>query len=141
VSWYRPVVGGAVLALRARAGAVVGTRLNDSTTRFIPPQERLYAGGPNSVRGFRQNELGPVVYTVRGYDTVAVANPATGEVATYFRDTTSGGRRVDRTVPTGGNAVLVGNAELRFPSPFLGSSCSSTPSWTWARCGTPGCAS
>jgi outer membrane protein insertion porin family/translocation and assembly module TamA len=120
VSWYRPVAGGAVLALRARAGAVVGTRLTDSTTRFIPPQERLYAGGPNSVRGFRQNELGPVVYTVRGYDTVAVANPATGEVATYFRDTTSGGRRVDRTVPTGGNAVLVGNAELRFPSPFLG---------------------
>ena len=117
-AWYRPVGGGhTVLALRLRAGAVVGTQLNDSTRRFIPPQERLYAGGPSSVRGFRQNELGPVVYTVTGYDTVAVANPATGVAETYFREGT--GRRVDRTVPTGGNAVLVGNAELRFPSPFL----------------------
>jgi outer membrane protein insertion porin family/translocation and assembly module TamA len=119
VSWYRPVAARTVLAFRVRAGAVVGTQLNDSTRRFIPPQERLYAGGPNSVRGFRQNELGPVVYTVTGYDTVAVFDPSTGEAATYFRFNDTNNRRLDRTVPTGGNAVLVGNAELRFPSPFL----------------------
>ena len=118
VSFYRPVVGRAVLALRLRAGAVVGTQLNDSARRFIPPQERLYAGGPNSVRGFRQNELGPVVYTVDSvvrFDTTVVR----GGVPTresYLRVATG---RADRTVPTGGNAVLVGNAELRFPSPFL----------------------
>jgi outer membrane protein insertion porin family/translocation and assembly module TamA len=119
VSWYRPVAGRTVLALRARAGAVVGTQLSDSARRFIPPQERLYAGGPNSVRGYRQNELGPVVYTVRGYDTVTVLNAASGATETYFRDTLGTRGRLDRTVPTGGNAVLVGNAELRFPSPFL----------------------
>ena len=117
-TWYRPAGGRTVLALRLRAGAVVGTQLNDSTRRFIPPQERVYAGGPNSVRGFRQNELGPVVYTVESvarFDTTVVRDGA-AVVESYARTTT---RRADRTVPTGGNAVLVGNAELRFPSPFL----------------------
>ena len=31
---------------------------------FIPPEQRFYAGGPNDVRGFDRNELGPVVYVV-----------------------------------------------------------------------------
>lgn len=118
VSLYRRVAARTVLALRLRAGAVVGTQINDSTRRFIPPQERLYAGGPNSVRGFRQNELGPVVYTVDSiapFDTVVVRGAAL-VTETYLRAAT---RRADRTVPTGGNAVLVGNAELRFPSPVL----------------------
>jgi outer membrane protein insertion porin family/translocation and assembly module TamA len=118
-SWYLPVVGHTVLALRARAGAVIGIQLTDSTTRFIPPQERLYAGGPNTVRGYRQNELGPVVYTVtevEAVDSTVVRNGAP-VTETYLRAVA--GRRPERTVPTGGNAVAVGNAELRFPSPFL----------------------
>ena len=40
---------------------------------FVPPEERLYAGGASSVRGFQQNELGDLIYiaedapgTIRG---------------------------------------------------------------------------
>ena len=38
----------------------VGTQ----TGNFVPPEHRFYAGGPNDVRGFNRNELGPVVYIV-----------------------------------------------------------------------------
>ena len=76
----------------------------------MPPDERLYAGGPTTVRGFQQNELGPVVYipnhvvtSVVSGDTVKRALPDSGE----------------RVVPEGGNWSIVANLEYRFPSPFL----------------------
>jgi outer membrane protein insertion porin family/translocation and assembly module TamA len=39
---------------------------------FLPPQERLFSGGQNSVRGYQQNLLGPVVYRVNraGVDSI-----------------------------------------------------------------------
>ncbi len=57
---------GTTLAVRVQLGAVFG-----SNDRLVPPQERLYAGGPTTVRGFRQNELGPVAYVVSPDSTVA----------------------------------------------------------------------
>ena len=35
-----------------------------SEGNFVPPEQRFYAGGPNDVRGFNRNELGPLVYVV-----------------------------------------------------------------------------
>jgi hypothetical protein len=78
---------------------------------FIPPQERLYAGGPTTVRGFRQNELGPAVYIVPGYREVQ----ADDEI--YFR--ADSGAFEERVVPVGGNTLFVGNLELQMPSPVL----------------------
>lgn len=112
-SWYRRV-GNGVLATRLRAGGILGTRLRTAFIDrgiFAPPQERLYAGGPNSVRGFRQNELGPKAYltvnvprdTVIGADTFYTIAPAAGV----------------RVVPVGGNTLFVGNLEYRMRSPFL----------------------
>jgi len=75
----------------------------DSTQQFVPPDQRFYAGGPNSVRGFSANELGPKVYVT---DSITV----TGTDTTFYRVQTS---------PTGGNALWVGNLELRVPSPIL----------------------
>jgi outer membrane protein insertion porin family/translocation and assembly module TamA len=107
------------LAMRARAGAVVGPSLT-GTSSFIPPQERLYAGGGQTVRGFDQNDLGPKVYIAGGYDTVR-ADGATGEISSdeqvIFR--TRSGTSADRSVPIGGSAVVIGNVELRIPSPWL----------------------
>jgi outer membrane protein insertion porin family/translocation and assembly module TamA len=109
---------------RVTAGVVLGSRLSlDELTvsDFIPPQERLYAGGPNSVRGFNFNQLGPITYVVEQFDTVTVG----GE--TFFRaiqgDSVAGENDpvVEdwRPVPNGGNTMFVANLEVRLPSPFL----------------------
>ncbi|HEX5580000.1 MAG TPA: POTRA domain-containing protein, partial [Gemmatimonadaceae bacterium] len=75
-SWYQAVADGLVLAARLRLGAVLSSSFASGHQRFVPPQERLYAGGPSTVRGFQQNELGPVVYLANGYDTVTVSTPS-----------------------------------------------------------------
>lgn len=112
-SMYRPVFDGGVFVLRLRGGTVLGRRLGfDGSRTFVPPQERLYAGGPNTVRGFRQNELGPAIYVV---DTFTVANGTAD--TTYFRS--ENGRVAHRVVPSGGDNVVIANAELRLRSVFL----------------------
>lgn len=114
-SHYWGVPGGSVIAFRVRGGAVFG-RTFGTTTGFIPPQERLYAGGPTSVRGFPQNELGSAIYIAESY---ALLTPSqTGLADSVFRDTTTAGN-FRRAVPVGGNSMIVGNLELRMPSPFL----------------------
>ncbi len=113
---YVTLVGDVVLAGRLRVGGVLGPAFQTRSEDFVPPQERLYGGGPNSVRGFRQNELGPVVYLARGFvavDTVL----ATGAAQTFLRAEPA--TEFDRAVPTGGNMAVLGNLELRFPSPVL----------------------
>ncbi len=114
-SWYQAVSDGLVLAARLRMGAVLGSSLASGDQTFVPPQERLYAGGPNTVRGFQQNELGPVAYLANGYDTVTVSTPA-GDVATLQADPADGFSRV---VPVGGASVIVANLEARIRGPVF----------------------
>jgi outer membrane protein insertion porin family/translocation and assembly module TamA len=94
---------------RLRLGTVLGSKLRFSEDiPFIPLQERLYAGGANTVRGFTQNGLGALVYKMANYDTVQVGDQ------TYFTlDTVAHRRRPEAFVPTGGNSLVVGNLELR----------------------------
>ncbi len=113
-SWYRPALGG-IFVTRFRAGAVLGTRLGlgASASTFIPLTERLYAGGPNSVRGFRQNEMGPAIYVPDDFSRVPI--PGSNDTLQYWRaDPDSVG---ERTVPSGGDNVVVANVELRMRSP------------------------
>jgi outer membrane protein insertion porin family len=114
-SRYVDVGGGNVLALRIRGGSVFGRKV-DSTAGFIPPQERLYAGGPTSVRGFSQNELGALIYIANGDKAFLSNDPVTGDPITVVLAPDSGFKRV---VPVGGNSLFVGNIELRLRSPFL----------------------
>ncbi len=101
----------AVLVARLRAGTVLGSRFSfTERAEFVPPQERLYAGGPNSVRGFGQNELGPIVYVVARYDTVVTGGVTTFEVAPN--------QPLLPLQPTGGDNLIVANAELRITSPI-----------------------
>lgn len=98
----------AVFVWRVRVGTILPQRitLSGQSARFVPPEQRFYAGGPNSVRGYGRNELGPRVYVttdttqfeIHGSDTV-------------YADL--------RTAPTGGNSAFVLNAELRLPSPIF----------------------
>jgi outer membrane protein assembly factor BamA len=98
---------GNVLAMRARYGLIFGT-VNIDGEQFVPLNQRLYAGGPTTVRGFPQNQLGPVVYVTQNLDSVSGPRR-------YFADP----NQTVRVVPTGGNQSEVGNVELRLRSPFL----------------------
>ncbi len=108
-TWYRSLRGGSTLTAHVRGGLVYGGGTSLSLQRFIPPQERLYAGGPTTVRGFRQNELGPAVYIVDKYRAVVESG------RTVYR--ADSGSVAERVVPTGGNTLIVGNLEWQVPSP------------------------
>jgi len=97
---------GGVLATRlqlARAFAP-GARLIDGSP-LLPQQERLFAGGQSSVRGYQQNLLGPLVYVIS--DTITTVND--GVTVIQARE----GAEYDRAVPRGGTALLVANLEYR----------------------------
>ncbi|HET7458820.1 MAG TPA: BamA/TamA family outer membrane protein, partial [Gemmatimonadaceae bacterium] len=113
-SWYVTAGHGNVLALRLRVGAVLGKQLSlrDNGPTFIPPEERLFAGGSTTVRGFRQNELGPLLYLARAVDTTRIDSTTQIWVA-------SSSAGYERAVPSGGNSLVVANAEYRLRSPFL----------------------
>ncbi len=114
VALYRPVGAASVLAVRLQLAAVFARgslRGTEGGDRFVPPQERLYAGGPNSVRGFNQNQLGPVVYVVDSVKKVQVGTTTDSiEVADDPRP---------RVSATGGDALAVANLELRSRGPIL----------------------
>jgi outer membrane protein assembly factor BamA len=111
-SWYYPLARDVVFSWRVRGGAIFAPSVDVATQsgNFIPPEQRFYAGGPNDVRGFDRNELGPVVYVVpQGeVDTAAIEN-----------------RPIDpnrvTVAATGGNTLAVGNVEIRVPSPVFSS--------------------
>jgi outer membrane protein insertion porin family/translocation and assembly module TamA len=121
IAWYYPLGYRNVLAFRVRGGAVLGRRLSLSdASGFVPPQERLYAGGPTSVRGFQQNELGAAVYIARidqPLRTDTIPTPS-GNVF-HFEAKPDSIRGLDRTVPLGGNSLFVANMEYRIRDPFL----------------------
>lgn len=121
ISSYTSLGGGNVFATRLRLGGVLGSKLR-AATEFVPPQERMYGGGPNSVRGFAQNELGSIIYLARtindtAYQVVEIPDSA-GGLDTVFR-VGPNVRSYSRAVPSGGNTMLIANAELRLRSPFL----------------------
>ena len=117
---YRRVNSGIIAAARLRVGSVIGSNIEvDGETRraFIPPQERLYAGGANTVRGFQQNELGPVVYRIRRIpNTDSIPSVRRGD--TLFFEVTNAAS-VERVEPLGGDNVIMGSVESRIASPIL----------------------
>ena len=87
-----------VFAWRVRIGAVAPLK-----TTYVSPEDRLYGGGPNSVRGYGRNELGPLVRVLERIET--------------------SGERVDsiiRRSATGGDRLLIITSEVRFPLPSFG---------------------
>jgi outer membrane protein assembly complex protein YaeT len=105
VSKYYPLSRRSVLAWRIRGGTILPQRISllGQSVKFVPPDQRFYAGGPNSVRGFARNGLGPTVYVS---DSIVVTG-----VDTAYRNV--------RASPTGGNTVFTANLELRVPSPIF----------------------
>jgi len=111
-STYLKFLGGTIATRVQLARAFApGAELVDGSP-LIPQQERLFAGGQNSVRGFQQNLLGPVVYVV---DSVIVGRSAEGNPVVEV----PAGRGFTRAVPRGGTALLVANFEWRRGVPWV----------------------
>jgi outer membrane protein insertion porin family len=107
--WYYQMPGHSVLALRIGGGLI-----SHNGTKLPPPQERLYAGGATSVRGYQQNELGPVAYLLDP-SQFTVDTLANGDL-TYVAKPGAGAKR---TIPLGGNSQFVFSGELRIRDPFF----------------------
>jgi outer membrane protein insertion porin family len=84
----------------------------------LHPRKRFYAGGSHSVRGFGENQLGPRVLTVpigvlQRNDSLNVACTSGTDVTTC--DPSPLKDRDFEPRPLGGNFVLEGSVEARFP--------------------------
>lgn len=112
-NWYKGLTPSVTFASRLQLGGVLALGTLRGADDFVPPQERMYGGGPNSVRGYRQNELGPLVYLVNDARVDSIL--PSGDTI-FVADDTIG---VIRTSPTGGNALAIANVELRMRPPFL----------------------
>lgn len=110
-AFYEPV-GSSTLAARLQVGAVLRGFSLAGATGYVPPQERLYAGGPNSVRGYNQNLLGPIVYIV---DSASVRDSVAPDGRHVYQ--ASDTATIRQYSPTGGNMLAVANVEWRAPSP------------------------
>ena len=119
----RSVIGGhlkvglvGALASTAAAVGVSSSPLNDG---ILHPRKRFYAGGSQSARGYAEGQLGPRVLTVPAAKlladdsknpqctaaTIVKCNPNTS----LFRD------RDFQPRPLGGNRLIEGSVEFRFP--------------------------
>ncbi|MFW6206204.1 MAG: BamA/OMP85 family outer membrane protein, partial [Gemmatimonadota bacterium] len=126
-SQYLGEQGGLVLATRLRGG--VGIPHEDAEGLGLNPQKRFFAGGANSVRGFDEFRLGPAVlgvdavpWLVNGSDPATAApDGAACTMEEVNAGTCDAGTLPDRRFdlrPTGGQVLLEGSMELRFPLPF-----------------------
>lgn len=113
-SYYQALSPNVTFAARLRLGAVLGRTLSFAdSTGFVPPEERLYAGGAASVRGFQQNALGDLIYIA---ERAPELTPANGDTVYIRLGAASDSQVVRRVVPVGGNSLIVANFELRLRS-------------------------
>jgi outer membrane protein insertion porin family len=101
--YWRPFFGG-VIATRISAGVV--RPYAGSTSRGadgVPYQERFFAGGVSTVRGYQERSLGPQITDPAVRDSLQLANdvPLSDQPA------------------RGGNYLILSNVEWRFPMPLL----------------------
>src|SRR5207247_8427456 len=63
VSKYYPLSRRSVLAWRVRGGTILPQRLSllGQSVKFVPPDQRFFAGGPNSARGLARTAPAPRV--------------------------------------------------------------------------------
>ena len=86
----------------------------------LHPRKRFYAGGSHSVRGFGENQLGPRVLTVpirvlQTHDTLNAACTSGTDVTSCDPNAGNLKDRDFEPRPLGGNFVVEGSVEARFP--------------------------
>ena len=95
---FKPITNDYTLRLHTELGYGDGY----GSTSGLPFYENYYAGGFNSVRGFKDSSLGP-------RSTPSQANAARGTATDPDQD----------PLPFGGNVLVQGGVELLFPLPFV----------------------
>src|SRR5438105_5835037 len=109
---------GWVRSLGSTAQAVgISASLGDGV---LHPRKRFYAGGSHSVRRFGENELGPRVLTVpigvlQTHDSSNIACLSGTDVTTCNPNAAKLKDRDFQPRPLGGNFVVEGSVEARFP--------------------------
>lgn len=128
-SAYRGRSGGVVLATRVRGGIVRSHGGTEGAGAIgVNPQKRFFAGGPNSLRGFDQYRLGPTILGIDAVPWLAAADdPTTPRVdgaGCTMADINDGSCEAASLAdglfqqrPVGGEVLLEGNVEVRFPLP------------------------
>jgi outer membrane protein assembly factor BamA len=86
----------------------------------LHPRKRFYAGGSHSVRGFGENQLGPRVLTIpvaslQSQDSLNVPCKSGTDVTTCDPNAGTLKDRDFEPRPLGGNFVVEGSVEARFP--------------------------
>ena len=131
-STYTGRQGGVVLAARVRAG--VGWPQGNAGTGSLGmnPQKRFFAGGANSVRGFAAFRLGPTVLGIDAVEWLADVDDAGGLVdgagctverindGSCSAAPLAGRPGAFDARPAGGEVLVEGNVEMRFPLPLSG---------------------
>lgn len=112
IAKYYSIGRRAVVGWRVRAGVILPRNIAPSGQQvaYVPPDQRFYGGGPNTVRGYGLNQMGPRVYVVT--DTTAIDTALTNTAGEKVFESVI-------TAPTGGNTLIVLNGELRLPSPLF----------------------
>lgn len=108
---YYRVGRSGVFSWRVGAGTLLPSAVAvDGQERFyVPPARRFYGGGANSVRGFGQNELGPVVRVIE-MDSIDTNDDQINDAI-----------RADTIASAGGGTdFLLANVEYRTAVPGLG---------------------
>ena len=116
---------GVVNALASTAEAVGVQSGALEANSILHPRKRFYAGGSQSVRGYAEGQLGPRVLTIPAAKLLAndAANPQC-TAATIVKCNPKGDFK-DRDFeprPLGGNRLIEGSVEFRFPlfGPLIG---------------------
>lgn len=110
---FREVRPGWTLGARLLGGTFLNGQIGDPD-EYIPPERRFYAGGPNSVRGFEQNALGPGAYVQDLAMVDADSLASTADTVGLIR------REEDpRRSAFGGTRTALASVELQVPSPIL----------------------
>lgn len=113
--------GKGVLAFHLRAG-YVNTISNgsDRTGQALHPRKRFYAGGSQSVRGFGESQLGPRILTVPSsvLRSDSIGCPASLPIENCDPNSDAYGVGEFDPRAMGGNTLLEGSIEYRFPLVF-----------------------
>lgn len=117
---------GYVDALKSTLAAVGvgGVDASGATSDVLHPSKRFYAGGSQSVRGYGEGQLGPRVLTIPA--SKLLANDSSCTAATITQCNPDAPKFQDRDFtprPLGGNELVEGSVEFRFPlygKSFLG---------------------
>lgn len=123
IAKYYPIGRRSVFAWRLRGGTVLPTSITlaGQSVGYVPPDQRFYGGGPNSVRGYPLNELGPQVYVLTALPGDTSSFPVVDTAATNRAGEKVFNGAYVQPRATGGNTAIIANAELRLPSPIWAS--------------------